>query len=328
MSLGVIRLIALASGTLALSMAAGCTAAVPPPPAAVGRATPVPYQVGAAAIGSADARKLAASAADTSCDPTASLRPAGPPRVSPGSFMAKIRARGYLIAGVDSGTFDFGFLNPFSGQFEGFDIDMLHAVAKAIFGDPNRIEFKSITDAQRKPALRSGSVDIVAHTMIITCDRLKTADFSTVYIDTSQRVLVAKNSPAKSLADLGGQKVCATKGSISLARVATAPSHPIPVAVPYWTDCLVLLQQGDVAAISTDAAILTGLTGQDPETKLVGPQFTNDPYGLGIPKRHPDLVRFVNAVLAQMRADGQWAASYAHWFGSPAPAPPEARYQP
>ena len=327
MGLGVIRMIALASGTLALLMAAGCTAAVPPP-AAVGRAAPVSYQVGAAAISSAYARKLAASAADTSCDPTASLRPAGPPRVSPGSFMAKIRARGYLIAGVDSGTFDFGFLNPFSGQFEGFDIDMLHAIAKAIFGDPNRIEFKSITDAQRKTVLRLGSVDIVAHTMIITCDRLKTADFSTVYIDTSQRVLVAKNSPAKSLADLGGQKVCATKGSISLARVATAPSHPIPVAVPYWTDCLVLLQQGDVAAISTDAVILTGLTVQDPETKLVGPQFTSDPYGLGIPKRHPDLVRFVNAVLAQMRADGQWAASYAHWFGSPAPAPPEARYQP
>jgi len=321
-------MIVLASGTLALSVMAGCTAAVPPSPAAVGRAAPIPYQVGAAAVSKGRARQLAASAADTSCDPTASLRPAGPPRVSSGSFVAKIRARGYLIAGVDPGTFDFGFLNPFSGQFEGFDIDMLHAIAKAIFGDPGRIEFKSITDAQRKSAVRSGSVDIVAHTMIITCDRLKSIDFSTVYIHTGQRVLVPKNSPAKSLADLGGRKVCATKGSISLANVATAPSHPIPVAVPYWTDCLVLLQQGDVAAISTDAAILIGLTVQDPETKLVGPRFTSDPYGLAISKRHPDLVRFVNAVLAQMRADGQWAASYAHWIGTPAPAPPKARYQP
>jgi len=327
MSLGVIRLIALASGTLALSMAAGCTAAVPPPPAAVGRATPVPYQVGAAAIGSADARKLAASAADTSCDPTASLRPAGPPRVSPGSFMAKIRARGYLVAGVDPGTYHFGFFDPSRGQFEGFDIDMLHAIARAIFGDPSKIEFKSITDAQRISAVRSGSVDIVAHTMIITCARLRQVDFSTVYFDTGQRVLVAKNSPAKSIADLGGQKVCATKGSISLANVAVAPSHPIPVAAPYWTDCLVLLQQGDVAAISTDAAILIGLTAQDPETKLVGPQFTNDPYGLAISKRHPDFVRFVNAVLAKMRANGQWAASYARWIGAPVPAPPRARYR-
>ncbi|HEX3307181.1 MAG TPA: hypothetical protein VHS32_13100, partial [Streptosporangiaceae bacterium] len=50
------------------------------------------------------------------CHPTASsLRPAGPPRVTPGSFMAKIRARGRLIAGVDQNTFHFGFLNPLHG---------------------------------------------------------------------------------------------------------------------------------------------------------------------------------------------------------------------
>jgi polar amino acid transport system substrate-binding protein len=324
----VIRKIVLALGTPVLVVVAGCTAAAPPSPAAGGPAASIPYQVGVAAISGADARKEAALAADTSCDPTASLRPAGPPRVTSGSFMAKIRARGYLIAGVDPGTYHFGFISPLSGQFEGFDIDMLHAIAKAIFGDPSKIEFRSITDAQRKTAVRSGSVDIVAHTMIITCDRLKTLDFSTVYIDTGQRVLVPKNSTVKSMADLGGQKVCATKGSYSLAYVAVAPSHPIPVAVPYWTDCLVLLQQGDVAAISTDAAILTGLAAQDPGTKLVGPQFTNDRYGLAISKRHPDFVRFVNAVLAQMRTNGQWAASYGRWIGTPAPAPPKARYQP
>ena len=48
--------------------------------------------------------------------------------------MAKIRARGYLIAGVDQSTYRFGFLNPLSDQIEGFDIDMIRAVAKAIFG--------------------------------------------------------------------------------------------------------------------------------------------------------------------------------------------------
>ena len=323
----VLRKIAPALGTLALSVA-GCAGAAPPPlPVARVQAAPIPYQVGTSAVTGAAARQGAASAADTSCDPTASLRPAGPPQVTPGSFMATIRARGYLVAGVDPGTYHFGFFNPSRGQFQGFDIDMLHAIARAIFGDPSKIEFKSITDAQRISAVRSGSVDIVAHTMIITCARLRQVDFSTVYFDTGQRVLVAKNSPAKSIADLGGQKVCATKGSISLANVAVAPSHPIPVAAPYWTDCLVLLQQGDVAAISTDAAILIGLTAQDPETKLVGPQFTNDPYGLAISKRHPDFVRFVNAVLAKMRANGQWAASYARWIGAPVPAPPRARYR-
>ena len=85
-----------------------------------------------------------AAAAATSCDPTASLRPTGPPQVAPGSFMAKIRARGYLIAGVDQSTFHFGYLNPLDGKIEGFDIDMVHAIAKAIFGNPNKVQFKAI----------------------------------------------------------------------------------------------------------------------------------------------------------------------------------------
>jgi len=268
-----------------------------------------------------------AAPAATSCDPTASLRPSGPPRVIPGSFMARIRARGYLIAGVDQSTYHFGYLNPRNGKIEGFDIDMVRAVAAAIFGNPGKVQFKAISDAQRIPDVRSGAVDIVAHTMTINCERLQQVDFSTVYFDAGQRVLVEANSPARSLADLGGKRVCATKGSTSIANIRAAPSHPVPVPVPFWTDCLVLLQQGGVAAISTDDSILDGLAAQDPWTKIVGPRFTSEPYGLAISKQHPDFVQFVNAVLQRLRANGQWAASYAHWVGTPVPAPPPARYQ-
>jgi polar amino acid transport system substrate-binding protein len=267
------------------------------------------------------------AAAASSCDPKASsLRPSGPPQVTAGSFMAKIRARGYLLAGVDQSTYHFGFLNPLSSQIEGFDIDMIRAVAKAIFGssDPNTVHFKAISDAQRIPDVSDGTVDIVAHTMTITCDRLEKIDFSSVYFDAAQRVLVMKDSTATSLAGLHGQKVCATSGSDSLARISAAKA--VPVAVSYWTDCLVLLQQGDVAAVSTDDTILDGLAAQDPWTKLVGPRLTDEPYGLAISKQHPEFVRFVNAVLQQLRTNGQWAASYRHWIGAPVPKPPAAQY--
>jgi polar amino acid transport system substrate-binding protein len=287
---------------------------------------------GSGAVTAPAAQHLAASAAihqaTPACDPTASsLRPAGPPQVTPGSFMAKIRARGHLIAGVSQSTYHFGFLNPLDGNIEGFDIDMVHAIAKAIFGDPNKVVFKAISDDQRIPEVRSGGVDIVAHTMTINCKRLQQVAFSSVYFDAGQRVLVLKNSRAKSLADLGRKKVCATVSSTSIANIKAAPSHPIPVAVANFTDCLVLLQQGDVAAISTDDSILDGLKAQDPWTKIVGPRFTTEPYGLAISQQHPDFVRFVNAVLQQLRTDGQWAASYAHWVGTAAPAPPPARYR-
>ena len=229
---------------------------------------------------------------------------------------------------MDQNTYHFGFLNPVNEQFEGFDIDMIRAVAQAIFGnsDPRTCTSRQSPTYSGYPTSSTGRVDIVAHTMTISCSRLKTVDFSSVYFDAHQRVLVLKGSKARGLAELKGQKVCATSGSDSLAAIVAAKAIPFPVA--YWTDCLVLLQQGDVAAISTDDVILDGLHAQDPLwTELVGPPLTNEPYGLAISKQHPDFVAFVNAVLEQLRTDGQWQASYAEWIGTPVPAPPPVLYK-
>ncbi len=150
---------------------------------------------GSTAVTALRAQRLAMPAAGQAvpaCDPTASLRPAGPPQVTPGSFMARIRARGYLIAGVDQNSYHFGYLSPLTGKIEGFDIDMVRAVAAAIFGNPDKVQYKAISDAQRIPDIQSGAVDIVAHTMTINCQRLQQADFSTVYYDAGQRVLVGR----------------------------------------------------------------------------------------------------------------------------------------
>jgi polar amino acid transport system substrate-binding protein len=276
-----VRAAAILTGTVLLAGAAGCAAASPP------RGT-------VAQVSNAGGHDTATQARDTAaCNPTAaSLRPApGPPQVTPGSFMAKILARGYLIAGVSQSTYNFGYFNPLDGQTEGFDIDMIHAVAQAIFGNPNKVEFRGITDDQREPDVSNGTVDIVAETMTILCSRLKKVDFSS-------------------------------------GIISSYPVTPrlVLVTAPQFTDCLVLLQQGQVAAVSTDDAILAGLHAQDPFTKVVGPLLAPQPYGLAISKQHPDFVRFVNAVLAQDEADGGWKASYAHWVGSPVPAPPTAQY--
>ncbi|HWB38293.1 MAG TPA: transporter substrate-binding domain-containing protein, partial [Rugosimonospora sp.] len=116
-------------------------------------------------------------------------------------------------------------------------------------------------------------------------------------------------------------------GSTSIVNIANAPSKPIPVSVPDWTDCLVMLQQGQVEAISTDDTILAGLAAQDPNVHLVGSRFTDEPYGIAVSQKSPELVRFVNSVLDRMRSDGTWAAIYTKWLGGPAPAPPAAKYK-
>ena len=322
------RAVTLALAAVALAAAAAGCAAVPAQHqsshgSSHGQAAPR-----RAAGGRTLSQSQAGAKSAAACDPAASsLAPSGPPQVTAGSFMAKVKARGYLIAGVDQSTYHFGYLNPLDGQIEGFDIDMVRAVAQAIFGNPGRVQYKAITDAERIPDVLGGSVDIVAHTMTITCDRLRHVDFSSVYFDAHQRVLVPGDSRATAgLAALGGQKVCATQGSDSVTTIEDYPTHPRVVQVPYWTDCLVQLQQDQVAAISTDDAILYGLAAQDPFTKVVGPELTEEPYGLAIAKQHPDFVRFVNAVLAQERADGSWTASYHHWVGPQDAAPPPARY--
>ena len=266
-------------------------------------------------------------------DPLASFAPDGPnpaPNALPaGSYMAEIQKRGRLIAGVSSDTLLLGSRSPLNGQIQGFDIEMLKAVSKAVFGDPNKIEFRVITTAQRIPVLTDGSVDVVARALTITCARWEQIDFSTQYYQAGQKVLVAKGSTVKGMEDLKGKKVCAPNGSTSMDKLRTFTGL-IPVGSDTHTGCLVLFQQGKVDAITGDDTILAGLAAQDPYAFVVkAPAFTAEPYGLGISKKHPDFVKFVNGVLEQMRTDGQWTTAYNTWLKDalgPAPAPPAAVY--
>lgn len=266
-------------------------------------------------------------------DPTASLRPGAlpaPNALPAGSTMAEIRAKGRLVVGVDQNTFQFGYRNPFTGNVEGFDIDMAKQITQAIFGTTEALQLRVLTSSQRIPALQEGQVDIVIRTMTINCERLADVEFSSVYYEAKQRVLVKEGSGITGVDTLGGKKVCATEGSTSLARIAAAASKPVPVQVPNWTDCLVMLQQNQVDAVSTDDTILGGLAAQDPFTEMVGDSIGAEPYGMAMPKGQTDFVRFVNAVIQRMRTDGTWTATYNRWLADllgPAPAPPAAKYR-
>jgi polar amino acid transport system substrate-binding protein len=307
---------------------AGCAATGP---AAVGPAA-AGQRAAASNAGSAHVTARTSGAGTGSCNPYASLSPqAGGPAVTSGSYAATIRSRGYLIAGVDQTTYHFGFLNPLDGKIEGFDIDMVKDVAAAIFGvSPNgaavlsHIHFEAITDTARIPDIRDNKVDIVAYTMTVNCQRMAEVDFSTIYFDATARILVdkpANGGPPPTLAQLGARhaKVCATSGSDDLAIISSAHADAVPVT--YWSDCLVLLEEGQVAGVVTDNSILYGMQAQDPDTDVSGPSLEPEPYGLAISKAHPDFVQFVNAVLARAMADGQWQASCRLWVSNTCPRP-------
>jgi polar amino acid transport system substrate-binding protein len=303
---------------------AGCQS--PKPPAPVTVAPVEAWPAGAQQVTTAPV------APNADCDREASLRPGplpSPGAMPPGSTMAAIAERGRLVVGVDQNTYLFGFRNPSSGQLEGFDIDVAREVARRIFGDPDRIQLRVVDASQRESALQSGVVDMVARTYSITCARKQNVDFSTVYYYANQRILALKGSGIDSAAALSGKRVCAVNGTTSLSTLFALNPRPTLFGVSTWTDCLVLLQQGQVDAISTDDAVLAGLAAQDPNVEVVGPSIGVEPYGLGVKKENSDLVRFINGVLERMREDGTWERLYETRLRSlgPSPGPPTASYQ-
>ena len=101
------------------------------------------------------------------------------------------------------------------------------------------------------------------------------------------------------------------------------------MGLPQAIDCLVALQEGRIDAISTDDSILLGFKTQDPNTKIIGASLADVPYGMVISKAHPDFVRFVNGVIADLRADGTWRRLFDTWLGhipGSNPSLPPAQY--
>jgi polar amino acid transport system substrate-binding protein len=264
-------------------------------------------------------------------NPVASFAPLDPMpepgAMPPASYMAEIQRRGRLIAGVSADTLLFGYFNPLSGKLEGFDIDLIRQVSQAIFGDPNRVDYKVLTYAQRIPALIDGSVDIVADVMTVNCERWAQISFSSQYFDAGQKILVGKDSPVTDISQLNGKRICAARGSTNIDNLKNYPDV-IVVPVDDISDCMVLFQEGSVDSVTGDDTVLAGFVAQDPYAKIVGAALTSEPYGLGVAKSHPEFVQFVNGVLEDLRVNGTWTQMYRTWLRptGAVPAPPVAVY--
>jgi polar amino acid transport system substrate-binding protein len=314
------RLVALL--VVVVALLAGCSAGSTPilptvaasPPSSSAPATTAPALAGCS---DANSTRVASYA------PTGSVSQL----LSSGQTVQAIKARGRLIAGVSADNLLFGFRDPISGNLVGFDIDMVSQIAKAIFGTATgHVQYVVVSFAQRIPALTSGKVDLIADIMTINCARWGQINFSSEYFHAGQQVMVRRDSTVAGIEDLNGNNVCTAKGSTSSDKLASTYKQVKAVLVDDISDCMVLFQQSAVDAVMSDNTVVAGFVAQDPYAKVVGPQITDEPYGLGIPKQNKDFVQFVNAVLAQMRTDGSWAQIYTQWLKTTAPNPPVAVY--
>ena len=172
-------------------------------------------------------------------------------------------------------------------------------------------------------------------------ERFPAVEFSSPYFVSEQRVMVRRDSSITGPDDLGGARVCAPAGTTVAQNIAhyelPASSDPMDlVTVEVRSDCLSLLQLGQVDAVTTGETTLSGFDGQDPNLQTVGTGLDDLPYGLAMSPDEPELTRFVNHILADLASSGRWLEIFDDWVGPSGPlasggltglGPPTAHYR-
>jgi ABC-type amino acid transport substrate-binding protein len=230
-----------------------------------------------------------------------------------GTTMARLQEKGEIRIGVKYDVPPFGFKNPNSGAIEGFDIDFGKAVADKLGAKPKFVE--AISD-NRIPFIQDGTVDLVLSTMTINEERAQEIGFTDPYFIAHGRILTKKGSDIKGVDDLAGKRVCTALGSTYEETLKTqAPKADLKL-VDTYSECMELIQNGAVDAISTDDVILTGMIIQDDSLQLVeGDELTVEPYGGGFKKGDAKFTEFLNGVLEDYKSDGRWQTAYDKWLG-------------
>lgn len=152
--------------------------------------------------------------------------------------------------------------------------------------------------------------------MTITDERKQQVDFSDVYFEAGQSLLVKVDSPITGLESLNKDtKVLAVKGSTSAQNIREKAPDAQVLEFENYQDAFTALRAGQGDALTTDNAILLGMQQQDPNYHLVGGNFTDEPYGMAIKKGETEFVNVVNELLSEMKESGEYDRLYEQWMG-------------
>lgn len=231
-----------------------------------------------------------------------------------GTTMKKLQDAGEITIGVTFDAPPFGAKDPTTGEVQGFEIDLARTIADELGVKPKYIE--ALSD-NRVAFLKDGTADLILSTMTINAERDEEIDFSEPYFIAKGRILVkTSDSSIEGVKDLAGKKVCSTLGSTYEQTLKQrAPKAKLRL-VDSYSECLRLIQDGKVDAVSADDVILLGMTIQDDALKLVGGRpLTTEPYGVGIKQSDTAFRQFVDGVIASYEEDGTWTTAYEKWVG-------------
>ncbi|MFF2021517.1 glutamate ABC transporter substrate-binding protein [Streptomyces sp. NPDC058171] len=235
--------------------------------------------------------------------------------------------RGHLTVGAKEDQPYLGEKDPATGAYSGFDIEIARMMAASLGFQPDTIHFRTIASANRETALQNGQIDYYVGTYTINTNRKKLVGFAGPYYLAGQGLLVRTDeNDIKGPQDLAGKRVCSAAGSTPYQRIQRDYPKATLVAYDTYSVCVDNLLTYQVDAVTTDDAILIGYAAKVPEElKVVGKPFSQEPYGIGVPRSDNALRFALDDALAAREKDGDWKKAYEATLGLsgvPAPNPP------
>jgi glutamate transport system substrate-binding protein len=252
------------------------------------------------------------------------------PEFEAGTTMAEIAEAGSIRIGTKYDQPGFGLEN-LEGELEGFDVEVAKIIAAELGIAPEDIEWQQTPSAVREEVLEGDEVDMVVATYTINDTRKERISFAGPYYEAGQQIMVASDNDEitgpDSLADNPDAKVCSVTGSTPAEQIREYLASPDQLVLfDEYSQCADSLSNGQVDAVTTDNVILLGFVSEsDGEFKLVGEQFTEEPYGIGIAKGDVEFCEFINETL-QENEDAYieaWEATAGQIEGTQTPELPE-----
>jgi general L-amino acid transport system substrate-binding protein len=138
-----------------------------------------------------------------------------------GGILGQVQSRGELICGVNDAVPGFGFLQA-DGSFAGFDIDFCKAVAAAVLGDSETVQYVPLTAEARLTAVQTGQVDVLIRntTWTVGRDAQSGLSFATVNFYDGQGMMVRADSGFTSVDDLATATICVLQGTTTELNLA------------------------------------------------------------------------------------------------------------
>ncbi|PKV88737.1 glutamate ABC transporter substrate-binding protein [Streptomyces sp. TLI_146] len=244
----------------------------------------------------------------------------------------RAKNRGHLVVGAKEDQPYMGEKDPATGVYSGFDIEIAKMMSASLGFDPTTIAFRTIASANRETALQNGQVDYYVGTYTINDNRKKLVGFAGPYYMAGQGLLVRTDEKdIDGPQDLNGKRVCSAAGSTPYQRIQKDYPKADLVAYDTYSVCVDNLLTFQVAAVTTDDTILSGYAAKVPdELKVVGKPFSEEPYGIGVPRGDNALRFALDNAIETHEKNGDWQKAYDATLGlsgrKAAPAPPIDRY--